>query len=96
MLDINAKSDQAGVQGTNLADLILAQIAAHEVSQEGGPVIHGGGLPEDAVELPAKVVEVYQKYVNLPGITPHHVDLVIESDSYCRDINQANYQNPSR
>ena len=49
-------------QGTNLADLILEQIAAHEAAQTGEPVIHGGGPPEDAIELPAKVVEVYSKY----------------------------------
>jgi len=49
-------------QGTNLADLILEKIAAHEAAQTGEPVIQGGGIPEDAVELPAKVVEVYSKY----------------------------------
>ncbi len=49
-------------QGTNLADLILEKIAAHEAAQTREPVIQGGGIPEDAVELPAKVVEVYSKY----------------------------------
>lgn len=48
-------------QGTNLAELILEKIAAHEAAQTGEPVIHGGGIPEDAIELPAKVVEVYSK-----------------------------------
>lgn len=48
---------------TNLADLILAKIAAHEATQPGGAVIHGGTPPENAIELPAKVVEVYSKYV---------------------------------
>lgn len=45
---------------TNLADLILEKIAAHE-AQEGPeqPTVLGGGDVEDAVELPAKVVEVY-------------------------------------
>ena len=52
---------QAEEQGTNLADLILEKIAAHEAVQSDQPVIQGGGLPEDAVELPAKVVEVYSK-----------------------------------
>ncbi|KAF2236182.1 Bystin-domain-containing protein [Viridothelium virens] len=52
--------------GTNLADLILEKIAAHEASQgkqDGGrpPDIIGGGPPEDAVEIPAKVVEVYSQ-----------------------------------
>ena len=50
-------------QAKNLADLILEQIAAHEAGQDGDPLIQGGGLPEDAIELPAKVVEVYSKYV---------------------------------
>ncbi|KAK0508775.1 hypothetical protein JMJ35_009051 [Cladonia borealis] len=52
------QNDQAEEQGTNLADLILKKIAAHEAVQDGQPVVQGGGLPEDAVELPAKVVEV--------------------------------------
>jgi essential nuclear protein 1 len=45
--------------GTDLAALILEKIAAHESTD--GPVeerqIMGGGAPEDAIELPAKVVE---------------------------------------
>lgn len=45
--------------GTDLAALILEKIAAHEAG--GGevqqPEIMGGGAPEDAIELPAKVVE---------------------------------------
>ena len=56
--------EEAQGPGTNLADLILEKIAAHEAQQqgdEGGMPMHvqGGGDPEDAVELPAKVVEVY-------------------------------------
>ena len=48
-------------QGTNLADLILEKIAAHEATREA----EANGIadefqpPEDAVELPAKVGEVY-------------------------------------
>lgn len=51
-------------QGTNLADLILEKIAEHEAKQaEGdqGPAIQGGGMQEDAVQIPAKAVEVYEK-----------------------------------
>ena len=48
-------------EGTNLADLILEKIAAHEAMQTGQPKIQGGGAPEEAIELPAKVVEVYSK-----------------------------------
>ncbi len=55
------QNDQAEEHGTNLADLILKKIAAHEAVQSGEPVVQGGGLSEDAVELPAKVVEVYSK-----------------------------------
>ncbi|MCJ1467035.1 snoRNA-binding rRNA-processing protein [Pseudocyphellaria aurata] len=47
-------------QVTNLADLILAKIAAHEAAQAGA-VIHGGVPSEKTIELPAKVVEVYSK-----------------------------------
>lgn len=56
--------DEEG-QGTNLADLILEKIAAHEAAQAENSVIQVGGPPEDAIELPAKVVEVYSKYVSL-------------------------------
>ena len=55
-------STQSG-EGTNLADLILEKIALHEATTVHEPRIHGGGAPEDAVELPAKVVEVYSKYI---------------------------------
>ncbi len=55
-------TDDREDQGTNLADLILAKIAAHEASQPSQQrPIHGNGAPEDAIELPAKVVEVYTK-----------------------------------
>ncbi|KAF2686880.1 Bystin-domain-containing protein [Lentithecium fluviatile CBS 122367] len=48
-------------QSTDLAALILAKIAEHEAGNPSQPEIYGGGDPEDAVELPAKVVEVYSK-----------------------------------
>ncbi|KAI9657492.1 MAG: hypothetical protein M1829_006902 [Trizodia sp. TS-e1964] len=50
-------------EGTNLANLILQKIAAHEANQASSPQrpIVGGGNPENAIELPAKVVEVYTK-----------------------------------
>jgi essential nuclear protein 1 len=53
--------------GTDLAALILQKIAAHEggagagEQDEGPRQIMGGGAPEDAVELPAKVVEGMEK-----------------------------------
>jgi essential nuclear protein 1 len=46
--------------GTDLAALILEKIAAHEAANPAQE-IHGGGAPEDAVEIPEKVVEVYTK-----------------------------------
>lgn len=50
---------------TNLADLILQRIAEKEArtaaQSSGRPVIHGGGPPEDAVEIPANVAEVFEK-----------------------------------
>ena len=58
-----AEEEEAQGPGTNLADIILEKIAAHEAQKEAGadghPPIHGDGPPDDAVELPAKVVEVY-------------------------------------
>ena len=66
---IQAVSDDEGTrcQGTNLADVILEKIAAHEAAQAGKPKIQGGGPPEDAVEIPAKAVEVFSKYVGIIG-----------------------------
>ena len=57
-------SEEAQGQSTNLADLILEKIAEKEAQEEatgsrGQPQVQGGGDPDDAVELPAKVVEVY-------------------------------------
>ncbi|KAJ9203802.1 hypothetical protein DTO164E3_2156 [Paecilomyces variotii] len=56
-------ADEEEGPGTNLTDLILEKIAAYEAKQAGntGPHIQGGGLPEDAVQIPAKAVEVYEK-----------------------------------
>jgi essential nuclear protein 1 len=52
-----------GGGGTNLTELILAKIAAHEAQQdalgEEFEPVQGGGPPEDAIELPEKVVEAY-------------------------------------
>jgi essential nuclear protein 1 len=52
-------------QTTNLAELILKRIAEKEATtaaqSSGRPVIHGGGPPEDAVEIPANVAEVFEK-----------------------------------
>ena len=59
----DALGEEAQEPGTNLADLILEKIAAYEAQQQNGssnlPPIHGGGEEEDAVEIPAKVFEVY-------------------------------------
>ena len=55
-------------EGTNLADLILQKIAHKETAEGGRPVIHGGGAPEDAVEIPAKLVDVFQKSVSYKSL----------------------------
>jgi essential nuclear protein 1 len=59
----NPREQAADGRSTNLADLILEKIAEHEAKQNGdsGPFIQGGGLPEDAVQIPAKAIEVYEK-----------------------------------
>lgn len=60
---LEADGDEDQGPGTDLTALILEKIAEHEAQQEreadGQPRIQGGGDPEDAVELPAKVVDVY-------------------------------------
>lgn len=55
-----AEAAQSSGGGTDLAALILEKIAQQEA---GAPQqeVRGGGDPEDAVELPQKVVEVYEK-----------------------------------
>ena len=60
-LDLKATAASSQEQGTNLADLILRQIAAHEAAQANETEVLGGGPPEEAIEIPAKVVEVYTK-----------------------------------
>ena len=72
-----AAEKEAEGQGTNLADLILEKIAAHEEQQAGGFDVQGGGPPEDAIELPAKVVDVYQKYVCIKLITTSSMSFML-------------------
>ncbi|KAJ5885348.1 hypothetical protein N7495_009858 [Penicillium taxi] len=58
----------AAGETTNLADLILEKIAEHEAKQageSGQPFIHGGGLAEDAVQIPAKAIEVFEKVATI-------------------------------
>lgn len=74
--------EQIQQQTTNLADLILEKIAEHEAKLNGenvgGPYIQGGGIPEDAVQIPAKAVEVYEKYVK-----------IVESLCFCSKLTNA-------
>lgn len=68
--------ETSGQQGTNLADLILEKIAEFEAKQSGQePNVMGGGAPEDAVQLPMKVIEVYSKCVPIfPPFSPPFQD----------------------
>jgi essential nuclear protein 1 len=59
-LDLHASSSEEK-KGTNLADLILKQIAAHEAQEVHGSNVVGGGPPEEAIEIPEKVIEVYSQ-----------------------------------
>ncbi|KAJ9628054.1 snoRNA-binding rRNA-processing protein [Taxawa tesnikishii (nom. ined.)] len=64
LLAPKSAEEEAEGESTNLADLILAKIAEHEATQDGRARDIDGdgrpeGVPEDAIELPAKVVEVY-------------------------------------
>jgi essential nuclear protein 1 len=54
-----AQENEGNDGGTNLADIILAKIAAHE-SGQGAELQEVGPVDED-YELPPKVVEVYTK-----------------------------------
>jgi essential nuclear protein 1 len=60
-------------QGTNLADLILEKIAAHEAQQgaQGGGARNIPGPIDEDFEIPSKVVEVYTKFV----CATHQLDL---------------------
>ena len=93
-----AQTIQQEGESTSLADLILEKIAAHEASHEGQPIIQGGGMPEDAVELPAKVVEVYTKYAR-PDSTTEASSLTRPTsglDFSSLATNPANYRNHSK
>ncbi|GAB7363956.1 hypothetical protein MBLNU230_g4518t1 [Neophaeotheca triangularis] len=59
-----AEDEESQGPGTNLADLILEKIAAQEAQDQAAasgfpPAAQEPDHPDDAVELPAKVVEVY-------------------------------------
>ena len=57
--------------GANLADLILEKIAAQEAAtgQQGGSFhVQEDAIPEDAMELNPKVVQVYSTYVRLQDL----------------------------
>jgi essential nuclear protein 1 len=62
------EADAAEEEGpsTNLADLILEKIAAHEAAQaaNGGRPQGAPGPIDEEFEIPEKVVEVYTKYVS--------------------------------
>ena len=65
MIPSVASKDNEETQGTNLADLILEKIAAHEATNSDQRAIPTREDPGEPVELPAKVVEVYSKYCTL-------------------------------
>jgi essential nuclear protein 1 len=71
--------------GTNLADLILEKIAAHEAAQarSGGGAQTAPGPVDEDFEIPAKVVEVYTKYVALPINTRQ---LLIEEQNWAHTV----------
>lgn len=58
-----SREEQDEEEGTNLADLILQKIAAHEASQSNQnlPPSMNAGVADDEYELPPKVIEVYTK-----------------------------------
>jgi essential nuclear protein 1 len=59
--DDGGQDDGEEGPGTNLADLILEKIAAHEAAQGGARDVPGP--IDEEFEIPPKVVEVYTKHV---------------------------------
>lgn len=98
VLSSTQDADTQSGGGTNLADLILQKIALHEAATGHEPRIQGGGAPEEAIELPAKVVEVYSKYVISSNIPGQLTDRVTWLELGCCSLvtNQASYRNLSR
>ena len=91
-----AEEEEEGT--TNLADLILEKIAEKEArearlrgteGQEPGPV-------DDDFEIPAKVVEVYTKYVIYEETGWSIANSAAELVSFCRDTSQESSRNHSR
>lgn len=62
VLDRQLLPIEEGEKGINLADMILEKIASHEAAHVGESGVQRDHL-DDVVELPAKVIEVYSKYV---------------------------------
>jgi essential nuclear protein 1 len=94
-----AAEDLDQEQGTNLADLILAKIAAHEAAQEGQNISgqpRGGAAIEEDYELPPKVIEVYTKYDPEPGLSSSNANALSESDSSSPATNPENSPNHSK
>lgn len=93
--------DDGGVEetdegaGTNLADLILEKIAAHEAGQTGGGRDVPGPIDEE-FEIPPKVVEVYTKYGKLTHSLRPVANLLTELAFSSRDTSPESYRNPSR
>ena len=58
----NGETNSIPQQGTNLSDLILEKIAAHEAANSGQIRSEEQSEPEAIGEIPPKVVEVYSKY----------------------------------
>lgn len=87
--------DEMAGGGTNLTELILEKIAAHEAAEAR----KAAGVPvrDEEYELPPKVVEVYTKYVPQIGSRRKFVaNRLIGLDSFCRDTRAAPCQNPSK
>ena len=91
-----AEEEEEGT--TNLADLILEKIAEKEArearlrgsgNQEPGPV-------DEDFEIPAKVVEVYTKYVCRGDLERSIANWIPELVSFCQDTSLESSRNHSR
>ena len=102
--DNTEEREEAEEEGatTNLADLILQRIAEKEAltsaQSSGRPLVHGGGPLQDAVEIPANVAEVFEKWVITFTVSRQLLTSISIADAplSSRGTNLALYRNRSK
>lgn len=95
--DGKAEDEEEGT--TNLADLILEKIAQKEAREArlGGSGGQAAGPVDNDFEIPAKVVEVYTKYISSEIVAVRQfANWAAELVSFYRDTSQESFRNHSR